>query len=298
MKARHPVVGVLAFPPRVPGAPSARLGLHAGGAEHDVRPASARRGLTLLETLLVVSTVAVLASVLLPGLSAARNQAQAVVCRSNVAQIMLANRFYAEDHRGVYVPGASEPRRNLHRWHGVRDRPGRPFDGAKGPLARYLGPEGTIRECPQFDSRLVGEKGGFERGCGGYGYNNAFVGVQVERQPSGRYVLRETRAGTFADRIARPAETLMFADCAFAAQQLIEYSFAEPRFHPQYPTFRADPSIHFRHRGWSNIGWCDGHVDAQRRTFTWSSGLYRADPDRLGLGWFGTTDDNEAFGAE
>ena len=87
----------------------------------------------------------------------------------------------------------------------------------------------------------------------------------------------------------------MFADCAFAASGLIEYSFAEPRFHPGFPGSRADPSIHFRHRSLTNVGWCDGHVDSRIRAFTWSSGLYSGDPKRLHIGWFGDSDDNRFF---
>ena len=83
-------------------------------------------------------------------------------------------------------------------------------------------------------------------------------------------------------------------DSAFAAEALIEYSFAEPRFHPQYGG-RADPSIQFRHDRTTHAAWCDGHVTPERRTFTWSSGLYSLHPDRFDLGWFGTADDNSVF---
>ncbi len=75
---------------------------------------------------------------------------------------------------------------------------------------------------------------------------------------------------------------------------LIEYSFAEPRFHPQFGS-RADPSIHFRHHKNANVAWCDGHVSPQTRTFTWSSGVYEGDPDRCDIGWFGQADDNSLF---
>ena len=82
---------------------------------------------------------------------------------------------------------------------------------------------------------------------------------------------------------------------AFAADGLIEYSFAESRFHPRYPGFRGVPSIHFRHNGRANVGWCDGHVDARPMTFTDWNHLYRTDPARYGIGWFGAADDNRLF---
>lgn len=87
----------------------------------------------------------------------------------------------------------------------------------------------------------------------------------------------------------------MFTDSAFAEKRLIEYSFAEPRFHPSSLAARADPSIHFRHAQRANVAWCDGHVTSERRTYSWSSGIYPGDPDRWGIGWFGETDNNSLF---
>jgi prepilin-type processing-associated H-X9-DG protein len=250
----------------------------------------------LIEVLTVVGIIALLLSMLLPGLSAARAQAKSVLCRSNIRQIAIANGFYAEDNNRLYCPGAAGFRENLHRWHGARDRSTEPFDSTRGPLVPYLGPEGTIRQCPAFPAgEVAAQCGGFEQGNGGYGYNNAFVGMQLRQYPTGEYVVTDDRAGVAAEWVQRPTETVMFADAAFAASSLIEYSFAEPRFHPQVPEWRTDPSIHFRHRDQANVAWCDGHVSAHVRTFTWSSGLYTGDPDKYAIGWFGQADDNSLF---
>jgi prepilin-type processing-associated H-X9-DG protein/prepilin-type N-terminal cleavage/methylation domain-containing protein len=260
------------------------------------RSEQASGAFTLIELLVVVAIIALLLAMLIPSLASAREQAKGTVCRSNIRQVLLANMYYANDSRGVYCPGAARFLKNLHRWHGTRDDVSEAFDPSRGPLVPYLGPEGTIRRCLSFDTTdLVG---GFERGCGGYGYNNAYIGVQGEMNEYGAWVVVTDRAGAVADRIRRPGDTLMFADAAFARSTIVEYSFAEPRFHPRYPEYRMDPSIHFRHRGLANVAWCDGHVDAQRRTHTWASGLYTGDPERLGIGWFGRTDDNSLFDLE
>ena len=255
-----------------------------------------QRGFTLIELLVVISLIALLMAMLLPGLSSARKQAKATVCKSNIRQITLANMLYAQDSGGVYCPGAAGFLKNLNRWHGARDNVSDPFDAARGLLVPYLGPEGGIRQCPAFDAAAIAdESGGFERGNGGYGYNNAYIGVQRKPTPGGASTVATDRAGAVADRVTRPGDTLMFTDSAFARSTIIEYSFAEPRFHPHYPIYRMDPSIHFRHRGLATVAWCDGHVDARRRTSTWSSGLYTGDPDRLGIGWIGQADDNSLF---
>ena len=260
------------------------------------RTARIRTGFTLIEVLTVVGIIALLLAMLLPGLSAARAQAGSVVCQSNIRQIAIANAYYAEDNNRLYCPGAAEFLKNLHRWHGTRDHPSESFDSSRGPLVPYLGPDGLIRRCPAFPAdEVAAESGGFEQSNAGYGYNNAFLGMQLKPYPSGEYVVTDDRSGPPADWVQRPGETIMFTDSAFAGSTLIEYSFAEPRFHPPFPDFRADPSIHFRHRDRANVAWCDGHVTSEMRTFTWSSGFYGGDPERLDIGWFGNTDDNDLF---
>ena len=92
--------------------------------------------------------------------------------------------------------------------------------------------------------------------------------------------------------IAAPAMTLMFADTAMANDQntLIEYSFAEPPFtvyNGQPVTdFYMSPSIHFRHRGQSNVGWVDGHIEPRRMAGSGDRNVYGANPGDFKLGWF------------
>ena len=248
------------------------------------------RGFTLIELLMVLGIMTLLVGVMLPGLGRARDQARATACRSNIRQLSLANGMYAQESGQVYAPGAVEFIKNLQRWHGSRYKVEEPFDSSRGPLVDYLGPDRAIRACPSFEP----DARGFETGNGGYGYNNAYIGVQTSVDAKGITHVASDLAGARVHHVKRPADTVMFADAAFVEGRLIEYSFAEPRFFPQFGS-RADPSIHFRHFKTSNIAWCDGHVTPERRIFTWSSGLYEGDPGRFDIGWFGQSDDNTFF---
>jgi prepilin-type N-terminal cleavage/methylation domain-containing protein/prepilin-type processing-associated H-X9-DG protein len=61
-----------------------------------------RRGFTLVELLVVIAVVAVLAAMLLPVLSRARESARRAACQSNLRQIGTAFRLYASDYDGLY----------------------------------------------------------------------------------------------------------------------------------------------------------------------------------------------------
>ena len=259
------------------------------------------RAFTLVELLVVISVIALLLALLMPALAGARWQARGLVCRSNLRQLVLASAGYATENDGFYVPAAEDmwDGAGRRRWHGVRADLGEAFDPSKGPLAGYLA-EGRVKECP---ARVAFTKSddwstSFERGCGGYGYNMAYIGSRLwDAAISGPQAFQQAYARTASvTEVADPARTLMFADTAMANDgiTLIEYSFAEPPFAVfggQVMTdFLMSPSIHFRHGAHANIGWADGHTGTEPMADLEKTNVYGVDPSALHLGWFDPVD--------
>jgi len=249
------------------------------------------RAFSLIELLVTICIIATLIGLVIPALASARQAAGSAVCASNLRQLASANFAYAHDHADRFVAGAADFTRNLHRWHGTRDRLNQPFDFRRGPLAAYLDLAGEVKRCPQFPlhSTPVSPRN-FEAGCGGYGYNNEFVGRDQRTN-------FDAAIGAAVDVFLEPARTVMFLDSAIAQRaagqpQIYEYSFAEPPIW-SWGT-RSDPVVHFRHADNANVAWLDGHVDAQPMSFSRENiyGVTEAENRELGLGAFGPADNS------
>ena len=249
-----------------------------------------RNAFTLLELLVVLATISLLVTFLLPAARKAHAKAQQAFCRSQQRQLVIANMEYAIDH-GTFVPAAEDMfGRNLMRWHGIRDAASQPFDGSRGPLSPYLGEGNQVRICPTLIRALSkNAQNGFEAACGGYGYNAVGIGSQ-----SYIYGFNE-RSLSLAmppEAIGPPTLTIMFSDTALpqpynSPDHLIEYSFAEPYYfidwnEPVELESHTFPSIHFRHEQAANVAWADGHISSEVLSVPFEN-----EENKFQMGWLG-----------
>ena len=199
-----------------------------------------KNGFTLVELLVVISIIAMLLAILMPSLQKAREQARAVVCRSNEKQQYLGHSLYAEDYDG-----------HLWYWWYWHGRELMTYEGQKGyltydiidcPTSRQFGwtvPYGywKMRLHHMADGRPLTGVPNIEVE-GGYAYNGLIACT--------------TWSGDRPNKLTnhkRLAETVLMTDSWSYNWNLDADGL-------------IDPEMSFRHNGKKNahVVWLDGHT--------------------------------------
>jgi prepilin-type N-terminal cleavage/methylation domain-containing protein/prepilin-type processing-associated H-X9-DG protein len=135
----------------------------------DPRPASGppdQKGFTLIELLVVIAIIAILAAMLIPALSKAKQKAQGIGCMNNHRQLGLAWRMYAEDANDILTYASTSGQANnphdVYAWSGAHmdfDPNNRAnwdpsVDMIKRPLWKYVKTQ-TVYKCPSDHSTVT-----------------------------------------------------------------------------------------------------------------------------------------------
>ena len=200
-------------------------------------------GFTLIELLVVIAIIAILAAMLLPALSRARENARRAICTSHLKQIGLALEMFADDH-GEYYPLCG----------GTIDW-GEDPPGWMEQLYPYINNK-SIYQCPSFP-----------KGISEYHY---FLSARAAFVDAGY-----TACATYRPKIVFPSAFILAGDC--------NYRFAEPDCDKDDYTQNClgwqQDQYHWKphHAGGLNILFADGHVswhskfDPDSMTFRYST---------------------------
>ena len=185
-----------------------------------------RKGFTLIELLVVIAIIAILAAILFPVFSKAREKARQTSCLSNQKQIALGILMYAQDY-DEQTPIA------FFTWDSP---PGPPYCW-RDLLVPYV-KNNQIYQCPSDGQKWV------EPINGSYGINWNWSGGA----PTAPYTIGLAQ-------IVKPSETFFTADISDG-----DFPINIPGGMFPYGW------MNFRHNEFSNVSFCDGHAKAMKQT--------------------------------
>jgi prepilin-type N-terminal cleavage/methylation domain-containing protein/prepilin-type processing-associated H-X9-DG protein len=234
----------------------------------DGREACRGDGFTLIELLVVIAIIAILAALLLPALSRAKQAAWSAKCKSNLRQLSVALRLYVDDF-GFY------PRDRTLQSDWATDL----NVYLRQPIARegVFEFRGGVFRCPKFSTKL-GLRGRCQPFVGGYGYNVSGTGMSTPLGlgGSGAYqnVFDFYPNPSRESEVLAPSEMLALGDGFFgstttASKFLVESTDTIGRSSgaiadglPNTEFVRYYQYARDRHGGRVNMAFCDGHIES------------------------------------
>lgn len=215
----------------------------------------ARKGFTLIELLVVIAIIAILAAMLLPALSKAKEKAKGISCLNNMKQIGLSTVMYASDFNDYHVMLCMEdaPPADAYfpNWPGRSG--GTPSTWWPDSLRPYLQTTNSIA-CPSG-------KNGF--------------GIGMNHPEIGGFLVDPTRVST----IRKPSETVPYADAGVVNMSAPGYDLKDPDNWVETTPFRmlwyrtpSNGTLYEstgqravnRHAKRCNFAFSDGHAQATR----------------------------------
>jgi prepilin-type N-terminal cleavage/methylation domain-containing protein/prepilin-type processing-associated H-X9-DG protein len=223
-----------------------------------------RPGFTLIELLVVIAIIAILAAILFPVFSQAREKARQTTCLSNLKQIGTAAQMYAQDY-DEHLPGTELGEGDVEYF-----------------WIEMLMPHVKNRDlfnCPSSAAKTLYDRNGISVE---FTYNYAMNDIH---DSAGRQI---GAAFQPLAAISYPSDTLYLVDGWPVATEAAGNGYVErheiawvpaamggPRgeYHRRDPIRNAYDDGNGRHTGSMNFLACDGHVKTRRREWVGSSGF-------------------------
>lgn len=230
-------------------------------------PAESSRAFTLIELLVVIAIISVLAALLVPSLRRAHGRATAILCASNLRQVILGAHMYTHDHEGM-LPVTS----NATSFWTDMSQYGVPHAGDdcyQTQVAEYMGVEAFVGEelSDVFRCPAVPRSADYAGQSWNYKWAGAFD----------TWFYPTSFPGYFRRNIDDVLQPMILAgDTADGVPlEASKYLLFTPEFpDPYFGGGTTYGDIGNRHNDGMNTAWHDGHVQYNTRRELWENQLW------------------------
>jgi prepilin-type processing-associated H-X9-DG protein/prepilin-type N-terminal cleavage/methylation domain-containing protein len=247
-----------------------------------------QKAFTLLELLVVLACIALVLGILLPSLREARAQGQSMLCLSKLRQCSIAASAYTACYDGFYPMGyqrsvsADLSCIQTRAWDYITTtewQGGRSIRSIEPGILWERGDSMEIQQCPSYR----GSSNAGAEPFTGYNYNTSYIGhgsAESIPQPARYY------------EVTTPAYTALFGDGEYGggANKFMRAPWANPgdlSFNGRYAGTQG-----FRHRGRTNVAFCDGRAESAGDCYTQT---YPEDRERIAEGTGFLSPDNRLY---